>query len=108
MSDYFLTLPIKEQSEILNGLATKPEISRNAVILEKDIWVCWALETLFNMPNRLPMAFKGGTSLSKVFDVINRFSEDIDLTINYEAFCNDDIFSGNISRAKLKNIRQRP
>jgi hypothetical protein len=35
------------------------------------------------MSNALPMAFKGGTSLSKVYDAINRFSEDVDVTIDY-------------------------
>lgn len=54
-------------------------------VLEKDIWVCWALEAVFDMPNRLPLAFKGGTSLSKVYSAIDRFSEDIDLTIDYTA-----------------------
>lgn len=52
-------------------------------VLEKDIWVCWTLKQLFNMPGRLPIAFKGGTSLSKVFRAIERLSEDIDITLDY-------------------------
>lgn len=48
-----------------------------------DVWVCWVLQTLFTMPDRLPMAFKGGTSLSKVFGAIARFSEDVDITLDY-------------------------
>jgi hypothetical protein len=55
----------------------------------KDVWVCWALETLFSMPNAHPMAFKGGTSLSKVYDIIDRFSEDVDITLDYKHF--DDV-----------------
>ncbi len=49
-------------------------------IVEKDFWVCWTLGKLFAHPDlsRLLM-FKGGTSLSKVFNLIERFSEDIDL-----------------------------
>lgn len=51
------------------------------VIVEKDFWVCWALDHLFaDFPHRL--IFKGGTSLSKVFGLIERFSEDIDLAFD--------------------------
>ena len=49
----------------------------------KDIWICWALDILFANPTRHPMAFKGGTSLSKVYRVIDRFSEDVDLILDY-------------------------
>ncbi|WP_330221559.1 nucleotidyl transferase AbiEii/AbiGii toxin family protein [Acinetobacter ursingii] len=44
------------------------------------------LKQLFEMPNKLEMAFKGGTSLSKVFNIIDRFSEDIDITLDYRQF----------------------
>ena len=54
----------------------------NAVILEKDFWVSWLLGLLFAQPELAPfLVFKGGTSLSKVFGVIDRFSEDIDLCL---------------------------
>jgi hypothetical protein len=56
-SDVFLQLSLKEQSQILNTLAS--QIGKSAIILEKDIWIVWALKTLFEMPNRLQMAFKG-------------------------------------------------
>src|ERR1700692_3413948 len=55
-------------------------------IIEKDFWVCWTLKQLFSieaLAGRL--LFKGGTSLSKIFHAINRFSEDIDLAVDYEA-----------------------
>ena len=53
-----------------------------AVILEKDFWVSWVLGLLFAQPGLSPhLVFKGGTSLSKVFGVIDRFSEDIDLCL---------------------------
>lgn len=55
-----------------------------AAIIEKDVWICWTLDVLFSNPDRLPMAFKGGTSLSKAFSAIQRFSEDIDLTIGFD------------------------
>lgn len=51
--------------------------------IEKDFWVCWTLDALFNglKRRRGPPSFKGGTSLSKGFGLINRFSEDIDVTV---------------------------
>jgi predicted nucleotidyltransferase component of viral defense system len=55
-------------------------------VAEKDIWLCWALEALFRMPGALPMAFKGGTSLSKVFNAIQRVSEDIDISVDIRSF----------------------
>lgn len=52
-------------------------------ILEKDFWVCWTLKQLFTLPTiGEHLIFKGGTSLSKVFKVIERFSEDIDVSID--------------------------
>jgi hypothetical protein len=54
-------------------------------IIEKDFWVCWTLKRLFTMkPLDGHLIFKGGTSLSKVFKVIERFSEDIDLSVSKE------------------------
>ena len=55
-------------------------------IIEKDFWVCWTLKQVFSieaLAGRL--LFKGGTSLSKIFHAINRFSEDIDLAVDYVA-----------------------
>ena len=51
--------------------------------VEKDFWVCWTLDALFNgMDAGIPrLLFKGGTSLSKAFGLIPRFSEDIDITV---------------------------
>ena len=51
------------------------------VVLEKDFWVCWLLGVLFGSEFAGSLVFKGGTSLSKVFGVIERFSEDIDLSL---------------------------
>jgi hypothetical protein len=56
------------------------------VIAEKDFWVCWLLARIFEHPELAPTClFKGGTSLSKVFHAIERFSEDIDLGITPES-----------------------
>ncbi|MBB5985640.1 nucleotidyl transferase AbiEii/AbiGii toxin family protein [Sphingobium lignivorans] len=52
------------------------------VIIEKDFWVCWTLKRLASCPDLAgQLTFKGGTSLSKAYGIIHRFSEDIDLTI---------------------------
>lgn len=51
--------------------------------VEKDFWVCWTLDALYHrLPeNRPRLLFKGGTSLSKGYGLIQRFSEDIDITV---------------------------
>jgi len=53
-------------------------------IIEKDFWVCWTLRRLFGLPKgaTATLVFKGGTSLSKAFGAIRRFSEDIDLSLD--------------------------
>ena len=52
-------------------------------MIEKDFWVCWMLKRVFTLPEPpAGLLFKGGTSLSKVFGVIERFSEDVDLSFN--------------------------
>ncbi len=56
------------------------------VIVEKDLWVCWTLQQLFNEISGYGphLVFKGGTSLSKVYSAIKRFSEDVDITLSRE------------------------
>lgn len=83
MPEKFLSLAPGERREILSTMAAA--LGRVSAVLEKDVWVCWVLEHLFQMPGRIEMAFKGGTSLSKVFKVIDRFSEDVDVTLDYRA-----------------------
>lgn len=59
------------------------ELGFAKAILEKDFWVCWSLQHLFALPSFGDhLIFKGGTSLSKAFDVIHRFSEDVDLSLD--------------------------
>lgn len=88
MAEAFLSLAPSDRKDVLETAAAR--LDRPAVILEKDVWICWVLQTLFSIPNPHPMAFKGGTSLSKVYGIIDRFSEDIDITLDYRAF--DDAF----------------
>jgi hypothetical protein len=62
--------------------ATAQRIGTTPQNVEKDFWVCWTLDALFNgLPNGPRLLFKGGTSLSKGFGLIRRFSEDIDVTV---------------------------
>ena len=96
---HILDLSLEDLMQLLNGCGE--ELNKAAVILEKDIWVCWLLEKLFSMPDAQPMAFKGGTSLSKVFGVIDRFSEDIDITLDYR----DTEFSKSKSNRLSKKLR---
>jgi hypothetical protein len=59
------------------------ELGFAKAIVEKDFWVCWSLERLFALPSFGDhLIFKGGTSLSKAYDVIHRFSEDVDLSLD--------------------------
>lgn len=58
----------------------RAESGRPVHLLEKDLWVVWALRALFDSPLSTDLTFKGGTSRSKVYKIIDRFSEDIDLT----------------------------
>lgn len=73
----------QERADVIRELAARRNIS--AVLVEKDFWVSWTLAVLFAHPEfRDQLVFKGGTSLSKVFGVIERFSEDIDLSVSPE------------------------
>ena len=78
----FLELAADERRRYIEQAATQRNVS--AVILEKDFWVCWLLGVLFNSEFAGSLVFKGGTSLSKVFGVIDRFSEDIDISLSPE------------------------
>lgn len=82
--DKFANRPETERREILQEAANRRGISTS--IVEKDFWVCWTLKRLFEDTELAPhLIFKGGTSLSKCYGLIERFSEDIDLTISRQA-----------------------
>jgi hypothetical protein len=76
----FLLLPADERRLYIDQAAVRRSVS--PVVLEKDFWVCWLLGLLFGSDFAGSLVFKGGTSLSKVFGVIERFSEDIDLSLS--------------------------
>ena len=78
MADGFLELSAADRRdalEVASGASGRP-----IHLLEKDVWVVWALETLFGSPFGPQLVLKGGTSLSKAYGAIRRFSEDVDLT----------------------------
>lgn len=76
-----LKLSAKERAQLFEATAQKLGI--DAVMIEKDFWVCWTLRQLFSLPGIGDhLIFKGGTSLSKVWRAIERFSEDIDVSLS--------------------------
>jgi len=76
-----------DRRELFTEAAARQGIG-SSVILEKDFWVCWVLSRLFAVGDTPwpGMVFKGGTSLSKAYRVIERFSEDIDLSLGRSLF----------------------
>ena len=106
MAEAFLSLGARERPDILRTVAARS--GRAAIILEKEVRVCRVLQALFSMPDPHPMAFKGGTSLSKVYRIIGRFSEDVDVTLDYRAF-NDgfDPFADDASRNQIRLFSER-
>ncbi len=88
MAEPFLKLGREDRREVLEA-AFGRGLARSMALLEKDVWVVWALEALFGSPYAEDLAFKGGTSLSKAYKVISRFSEDVDLTYDIRKLVDD-------------------
>lgn len=87
--------------------ATADRMDFHPVNVEKDFWVCWLLKQLFSIPEVDGwLTFKGGTSLSKCFNLIHRFSEDIDLAVDFERLG----FTGERDprRADLSHTKRQP
>lgn len=81
--DRYLTLTPHERLEVLDAVARQLGVAPS--ILEKDYWVCRTLGALFALPELGGhLVFKGGTSLSKVYRLIERFSEDVDVSVHRE------------------------
>lgn len=76
-------LKSSERSLLFTRTASRMKISSEAVV-EKDFWVCFLLKHLFETDSlKDRIVFKGGTSLSKAYDLIQRFSEDVDLILDW-------------------------
>ena len=83
----FLRLSAKDKRHALRIAQTLSGCG--AHLLEKDVWVVQTLGVLFDSPFGADLVFKGGTSLAKGYDVIRRFSEDVDVTYDIRAFAPD-------------------
>ena len=91
--------------EVLFGNAADRAGIINPAIVEKDFWVCLTLDYLFHRsPWPQSFIFKGGTSLSKAYHVIERFSEDIDLIMDWRLLRRLSVLH---NREKNKRRRQR-
>jgi hypothetical protein len=79
--DDIARLPLTDRADLFAEVARQRGLT--PAIIEKDFWVCWTLKRLFTLPEPpAGLLFKGGTSLSKVFGIIERFSEDVDLSFD--------------------------
>ena len=101
MNSNWLTLSKERRIEILNQATELTGLP--SVAIEKDWWVTMALNASFSLPYSKNIVFKGGTSLSKGWNLIERFSEDIDLAIDRKFFG----FDGDISKTQIKNLRKQ-
>lgn len=98
----FLQLPSERRR--LAFLQADESMGLQSFSVEKDFWVCWTLRTLFALPGvGEHLTFKGGTSLSKAWKLIERFSEDIDLIVDKEVLG----FGGDAAPERAPSNKQR-
>jgi Nucleotidyl transferase AbiEii toxin, Type IV TA system len=92
------------QDRRLGCLKTAEFMKLQAASVDKDFWVCWTLRELVNLPDiGKHITFKGGTSLSKAYGLIERFSEDIDLVVDKDVLG----FGGDASPDRAPSKKQR-
>jgi hypothetical protein len=105
-----LSAPRNERAQFFQEATERSHNIHNPIIMEKDFWVCWALHSIFSSPAlSTHITFKGGTSLSKCYNIIERFSEDIDLTLSktYIGITGDnDPISAETSSQRGKRLEQ--
>ncbi|MBM3724466.1 MAG: nucleotidyl transferase AbiEii/AbiGii toxin family protein [Acidobacteria bacterium] len=92
MPDAFLKLSAADRREALAVAAAGS--GRPIHVLDKDVWLVWLLDVLFQSPFGEHLVFKGGSSLSKGYQIISRFSEDVDLTYDIRVLAPDLSGSG--------------
>ena len=97
----WLNLPKYKQIELFKQLSVKTGIQAQAI--EKDAWVTLVLRIIFNSKISEHLVFKGGTSLSKAYKLIQRFSEDIDLAIDREYLG----FKGELTKGQIRKLRRK-
>ncbi len=93
-------MPEETRKNLFAQVALKKKLPEQAI--EKDWWVVHTLFILFSMTCAPHLIFKGGTSLSKGWNLIQRFSEDIDLVIDRQFLG----FSGDLDTRQIKNLRK--
>ena len=98
----FIDLSAEDRVDILDRVSTELNIRQREVI-EKDWWVTAVLRAMFSLPYANHLSFKGGTSLSKCWHLIDRFSEDIDIAIDREFLG----FSGTLSKTQISDKLRR-
>lgn len=98
----FIDLSTEDRVDILNRVSSELNIRQREVI-EKDWWVTAVLRAMFSLPYANHLSFKGGTSLSKCWHLIDRFSEDIDIAIDREYLG----FSGTLSKTQISDKLRR-
>jgi len=101
MNTTWLTLPQERRIDILNQATEFTGLP--VVAIEKDWWVTLALNACFSLPYSEHIIFKGGTSLSKAWNLIERFSEDIDLALDRKFLG----FEGDISKTQIRKLRTK-
>ncbi|MFR9576806.1 MAG: nucleotidyl transferase AbiEii/AbiGii toxin family protein, partial [Rikenellaceae bacterium] len=92
----YTDLTAAKRKELLTEVTTKYN-NLPAQSIEKDWWVTMVLRALFSSKYAPHISFKGGTSLSKCFGIIDRFSEDVDIAISREFLG----FSGELSKTQV-------
>ena len=102
MDNNFYKLNKKDKLQIIKQVAEQQNLQYFAV--EKDWWVTQTLNIIFQLDFSKHLLFKGGTSLSKAWHLISRFSEDIDLALNREFLGFD---TGLISKTQVKKLRKK-
>jgi hypothetical protein len=105
MADAFLRLSAQDRRDALGVAADRS--GRPAHLLEKDVWVMWALAALYGSALGEHLVFKGGTSLSKAYKVIRRFSEDVDLTYDIRAIAPDLVGASGEALPKTRSEEKR-
>ncbi|MBG7631297.1 MAG: nucleotidyl transferase AbiEii/AbiGii toxin family protein [Bacteroidetes bacterium] len=96
----FIKLNKKDKLNIFNQTSERSGLPSSAV--EKDWWVTLSLNIIFSLPYSNHIVFKGGTSLSKAWNLIERFSEDIDLVIDRKHLG----FEGELSKTQVSKLRK--
>lgn len=94
---------VPESTKINTYTQISEQTGISAFAVEKDWWVSRTLEIIFEMDIAKHLVFKGGTSLSKAWKMINRFSEDIDLAIDRDFF---EGYKGEISKTRITKLRK--